>query len=476
MLFRFISALDRIDQVAGTIMLWGVVAFFLFFSFAIPHRFIMERFPRGSGLKLASRKNAHGIIFGYGLPFLSAFSPEHDEGHVIVFGGSGTGKTSAILIPTLQSWRGSGFVIDISGDICSHINRQGKVVFAPMNASTVRYDVFYEIRFLNNLDLIEEAIRRLSEQLMPLPIHASDSSAFFIKSGRNILCAALLAGYFSGMDFPDICRKVVDSSWQELFAWIDSSKNKAAVSYINSFYGANEKNTAGCKQAADEAVMAFARNIHIRNALRRPAQGEICLNARSVENCLMFVCVPEENLTALAPLLHLIIAQILDYITARPPENNRQILVALDEFAAFGKLEITQALRTVRKRHARIMVLTQSLADIDLIYGAEERRSLMNNFAFKAVLSAGDSDTQDYFSKLAGTKERTKRSITREGGPFAPKRETTTTERVPAVEPAKLASLKHRLIVFHLAGHAWVVKSPYYEDAKCALWRFLSKK
>ena len=49
------------------------------------------------------------------------------------------------------------------------------------------------------------------------------------------------------------------------------------------------------------------------------------------------------------------------------------ILFCLDEFASFGKLQITEALRKLRKRHIRIMVLTQSLAD--LVYDLRQRRT-----------------------------------------------------------------------------------------------------
>ena len=44
---------------------------------------------------------ARGVLLGkkYGL---LAYSPEPDEGHIIVMGPSGTGKTSALLIPTLR--------------------------------------------------------------------------------------------------------------------------------------------------------------------------------------------------------------------------------------------------------------------------------------------------------------------------------------------------------------------------------------
>ena len=56
---------------------------------------------------------ARGVLLGqkYGL---LAYSPERDEGHIIVMGPSGTGKTSALLIPTLRSWQGTALVVDIS--------------------------------------------------------------------------------------------------------------------------------------------------------------------------------------------------------------------------------------------------------------------------------------------------------------------------------------------------------------------------
>ena len=72
---------------------------------------------RKSQLKRTSKSKAKGIIFGkQGLSLV--YSPTQQEGHVAVFGGSGLGKTSALLIPTLRSWSGTSFTIDISGDIC----------------------------------------------------------------------------------------------------------------------------------------------------------------------------------------------------------------------------------------------------------------------------------------------------------------------------------------------------------------------
>ena len=80
------------------------------------------------------------------------------------------------------------------------------------------------------------------------------------------------------------------------------------------------------------------------------------------------------------------------------------ILFCLDEFASFGKLQITEALRKLRKRHIRIMVLTQSLADLDMIYGKDERKAMLGNFKFTVLLGCKDTETQEYFSKMIGDK------------------------------------------------------------------------
>ena len=146
----------------------------------------------------------------------------------------------------------------------------------------------------------------------------------------------------------------------------------------------------------------------------------------------------------------------------RPLDAKTPILLALDEFASLGKLDITPALRKARKRHTRIMVLTQSMADLDLIYGKEERASMMANFAFKAVLGAADTDTQEYFSKLIGMADAAKESRTLSG--LAPSSRTITTEQRYAVEPCSLANLGNNLILLHPGGYTRLRKAFYFKS------------
>ena len=160
-------------------------------------------------------------------------------------------------------------------------------------------------------------------------------------------------------------------------------------------------------------MILFATNPKLKKILRRPYRNEKAAHPGQLERRSVFVIIEESKLKVFAPLLHIITAQTLEYMTTRKPKSGKPILMCLDEFPALGKLDIMNALRTLRKRRVRIMVLVQSMADLDMIYGENERKSMMNCFLFQIVLGADDADTQDYFSRLIGERTVTRKSISR---------------------------------------------------------------
>lgn len=98
---------------------------------------------KGSGL--AADKAPNGFTFGL-LGGKKVYLPCDGEGHIAIFGGSGQGKTSALLIPSLRVWQGPFFCIDISGDISKNVPGEKKVLLAPDDPEhSVIYNVFDEI-------------------------------------------------------------------------------------------------------------------------------------------------------------------------------------------------------------------------------------------------------------------------------------------------------------------------------------------
>ena len=392
---------------------------------------------------------AKGILFGKKFGLLG-YSPEQDEGHILVLGPSGTGKTSALLIPTLRSWQGTALVVDISGDISANVNTPNKIVFDPTSESCIPYDVFASINAVADETERQERLEQLAYLLLPDKANDSEAGIFFCKNGRKMITAALICYYGMGWGFVEICEFFLGHDWRSLLNDIAKQQNLIANMFIGSFAGASEQNTAGCKQAADDALKLFATNDKIKNALRKVPSYEKAISPAMLETSSVYIYIPDEKLKIYGDLLRIITAQSMEYFSSRPTENKQTILFCLDEFASFGKLQIVESLRKLRKRRIRILVLTQSLADLDMIYGKDERKAMLGNFKFTVLLGCKDTETQDYFSKMIGDK----RSLMATDPNQKPQ---------PIIKPADLAHLEQDLFVICDDGAIRLHKNYYFK-------------
>lgn len=395
-----IETIDKISACAP----WLMAAAIAFAAFAVAYD--QRRKHKQAAVRFGTAARAHGVIFGKKGGRL-AYSPENSEGHIGVFSASGTGKTSAVGIPTLRRWQGTSFVVDISGDICRNCpNMPHKLVFEPDNSSTIPYNIFAPIDALKSSEDKAEALEQLAYLLMPEPPQLNENARFFLLNGRKILTASLIAFYGDGMDFIPICEKIVSSSWRDLFRAIDATENQNAQMYITSFIGTSEQNTAGCKQSCDDSLKLFATNGHIRRSVRRPMAAETAVEPRKIEENNLFVLITEDKLSLYSPLLNIISSQIMQYVGKRQISPQSQtILLFLDEFASL-KIDselVLDAVRRFRKRLCRLMILTQNIADLELIYGKAATRAILSNLRFKELLGGlGEPESQKYFSELIG--------------------------------------------------------------------------
>lgn len=449
---------------SNTIFLFSIVALVVGLAAWVLYHFGVIAAPkRGATPRVLTgfRRQAHGILFGKNTPFTVAYSPTDFEPHVAVFGGTGLGKTSSIILPTLQSWTGTAYVIDISGDISANLDNQDNLVFAPENPDSLPYNALASIDRLHDQAQRWEALERLCFLLMPeLPGHNDQGGAadFFNREGRKILTAAFLAYYDAGLDFGEIAEKFVGMSWRDLLNDIAATKHEKAAQFIRSFSGASEQNTAGCKQSADAALKFFATNEIVKPHLRRPRRGEAYIEPAELEHHTVCFVVSDAKLDLYTPLLQLVSAQVLDYFSDRPmTATSKKVLLCLDELASLGKLDLLPALRKFRKRGVRVLTSTQSLADLDLLYGKDMRRAILENQAYKIILGVSDLDSAEYFSKLIGDADPNKKTF------FDKIRgdiQDTRPRRIFA--PSELGNLKNHLVLIGPTGHLVLRKNFFF--------------
>lgn len=342
------------------------------------------------------------------------------------------------------------YMTDISGDISANVQAENKIIFDPTSKDCIPYNVFASIDAIGDETERLERLEQLAYLLLPDKANDSEAGVFFCKNGRKMITAALICYYGMGWDFIRICEHFLSNDWRSLLNDIASQQNQTANMYISSFAGASEQNTAGCKQAADDALKLFATNEKIKNALRKTASYEQSISPATLETNSIYIYIPDEKLKIYGDLLRIITAQSMEYFSARPKGNKQMILFCLDEFASFGKLQITESLRKLRKRHIRIMVLTQSLADLDMIYGKDERKAMLGNFKFTILLGCKDTETQEYFSKMIGDKPS-----------FG---DDENKNNRPIIRPAELAHLEQDLYVICDDGAVRLRKNFYFKS------------
>ena len=418
-----------------------------------------------TNLKIKNKHKAGGILFGLKSKHSGSvvYSPINDEGHVLCVGGSGIGKTSALLIPTLNSWANNGgtsLSIDISGDISNNITTPNKLVYAPADYTSTPFNIFGNIDRLTSREEQDKALDMLSLLIMPPNPNAGDGERYYNDMGRKILAASLISFYHQGKDFIEICTKINELNWRDLLNLIDESEDQKACVYINDFVGAEDRYTGNAKQCCNDAISIFVKDEALKGNIRRPQPNEIAFDATKTETHNCFILIKDEELEYYSKLSLILLSQCLEYFQKRSLYASHQILCCIDEAASLGTINLLPALRKFRKRKVRLFILTQGLSDLDLTWGSAERKAMMINFKYKIILECSEPEEQLYWAKLIG-EELTIRMGTSTS-------ETNHTNSICEtkdfiIAPCTLANLGKELILLYPGGFKKLYKNYYFE-------------
>ena len=396
--------------------------------------------------------NSGGVFFGKKDGVEIGKNVEED-GHVVVFGGSGSGKSSCFAIPTLNRYEQGAFIIDIKdgGELERKSTYQGKsYVFRPGDRNSLGYDPFW---FIDKKEP-EAGLKEIAYSLIPKdPKNPSD---FWILNEQRYLHAALYYCYDMGLSFLESCRTIHSLSSADLLERIKESNCAFAKAGMSDFFGMAAETLGGITAGVGNVISIFATEAEVMKVLtkREKITPELLLDGERI-----YVCIPEHKLDVYRELLQLVISQFSRYFERLKDDEVRPVLFVLDEFARLGKYEIfINGLATLRSKRVTIVILTQSVSQLDALYGHDNRKVILDNCAYKVVLNASDPDSQQYFSKLAGNYMKHRKSYTRGRSSSY----SISEHEEPIIRPEKLATLKKAMLISPY-GLQWVQKSPYYK-------------
>jgi type IV secretion system protein VirD4 len=358
-----------------------------------------------------------GVIFGKDKQGHLISLPSDAEGNIAVYGPPGSGKTAGVAIPSAMQFQGSVLAVDIKGDIYNYVSghaRRKIIRFCPdhPDALTIsaHYDPLQYIREINSARQ-KRAVEAMACTLIPSA--GGNDTHYFTDTARTFFQGILffLMNENPEITFPDVVHQILSGN---IFTWVKRSiagNCQNAKEKLDSYYGNNEKNVTGAYSTLTQALDSFSDPL--LDQLLLPGQDTISIK-RMNDGCDLYLQVDQANLEVYAPLMTLIINQIMDSLTRRPDKSTgtktRPILFLLDEFPqlTFSYEQIGSALSTLRSKNIQICLIQQNIAQLIAKYNEAQSRSLIGNCNYQFILGSNDAESSRYFSTLIGSKTRLK--------------------------------------------------------------------
>lgn len=420
----------------------------------------------GKTIKLVSSNNLHGAVFGKENEKY-VVKPETSDGHMIVIGGPGSGKSSCFAIPTLMSWKERVFAIDIKGELYEKTAKargiENAKVFNPTDCEAFGYDPFYMLR---NADDLSSEAKQIAMSICPLPPETKDP--FWITSAQNLLTGLVLYFYGLGYNFSQTMLEIKSKPIRESIDIImtdDRKETEIVKAHISEFDGMDAKTLSGVFAELSNHITVFATNSDLQRALS--GVGE-CITPADLENGKdIYCCIPEHKLDEWKDLLGMMCNQFLKSFMCRKENNKKPILFLIDEFPSLGKIEaISNGLATLRSKKIHIALIVQSKSQLNVTYGKDVAEVIADNCRYKAILSAGDKSTMEWCSALVGTYDKKKVSSNYNAdilGIGKGQGTSTGTEEKKIIKPEDFQYLQDVVCVFP-NGYKRLQKANYYED------------
>ena len=391
------------------------------------------------------------------------------DGHILIIGGSGSGKSSCLVIPfLLTNPNATVFAIDIKGELVSKGREKGDpriCVFSPHDHSGYGFDAFYGISNLSSQQVILSCMQTISYSLIPL---GNTSEQFWPISARNMLIGLLVHYYNAGCtDLITIIDCILGCPIRDQIEEIINSDAPTSNSYkyLSQYYGMADATLLSVFSNMANALSCFSDE-NLRWAFSgaaRKVSPDTLESGKSV-----FLSIPEHKLAPYAGPLAMIVNLTLDALSKRP-EGSHRIFILLDELGRIvssgGALDgLIDASMTLRSRAVTLCLVVQQIESLLAGFSEHKVTTLVGNCNIKIVLDASSSKTQktvcsDWVPKYI------QRRQSKSTGSRSPSHSTSFEER-DRLSPSDLMELtrNEEVVVITPLGYSMIKKVPYYKD------------
>ena len=444
-------------------------------------RFLHPKVP-----KALLHKEPCGIVFGMDKrtgKYVCQDIAKRGIAHELIIGGSGSGKSSCFIIPTLLCNQDQTVVaIDIKGELSAKSVKyavaaaDGRIcILNPNDRTMYGFDLLHELNVIAE-PTTQQIVSTWQQIAVCLITKAPDEKdPYWSDSARN-LCMGLGIYYYKQgcTEFIDVVDRILGAPiTEQVTEVLDNAKpTSPEYRYIVQFGDLTDDKgrvTLGTifSNLANKLTL-FVNDADLRYWLKtNPRRCSPYTVFR--EHKSMYIVLKEEKLDVYAGLLKLIIDQLLKEAERLPDisgGDGNNVLFVIDELPRIlqaSKLtSLLSGTKTLRSKGVILCMVTQSYSALQQAYSRQEVDDLINNCEFVVCLSAKDPSTAKMISAWCG--KYLERSVSRQDGRSKSKSTSYTDKDI--LTEADLLKLQESGEAILISPYGWnrIKKTPYYKD------------
>lgn len=358
---------------------------------------------RASAGIILGRANGRYLVFG-------------GSEHVMLYAPTRTGKGVGVVIPNLLNWAGSVVVLDVkrenwaatAGFRAAH--GQSVRLFDPLAAdgATARYNPLAHIARADAVATLDE-LQRIATMLFPAPPRSDPFWAEAARTGFIGVGAMVAQTPELPLTLGEILRQLTTGEPKTRLlemiqqrAQNQTPLSPGCVSALSDFCGAADTTFASIRQTLTSRLGLWL------NPLVDQATAESDFDLRTLRDQpqSIYLAAAPENLARIAPLYSLLMQQLVDLNTRalpNPGQDDRQVLVLLDEFSRLGQAEaIAHGFSFVAGYGLRLLAVLQSPSQLRAQYGQDLADEIMTNCGVEVAFTPKDIKAAQTLSDRLG--------------------------------------------------------------------------
>ena len=388
------------------------------------------------------------------------------EGHAMILGVSGSGKSRRGTIPMVLSVLQNGesaVIVDPKGEL---YNNTLSMVPEDYEVHVIDFRDFFDINaegwnplmtpyVLYKSDdprdrhIAEEMIENLAYSMYP---KAPNTDPFWVDEARNVFLAAVYglfeAGKVSEINLASVFHFISlgEERWGaemflKHFADIQGISENVKMQ-IKSYVTTANDTRGGIRSTFLNGLSAFSRNSAVRDFL---ARNDLNINnIRGDKKTVIYVIIPDET-EIYDRLAGVLVTQLATHYI-RIAQNDHagrlpiRVNMILEELGNIGSSipNLPHLMTAGRSRNIRLAFVLQSMSQLKDIYGESKSSTIIGNADVKMVFRVHNYETLNEFSKLCG-----ERIVGYEGRP---------TVNAPLITPAQLSVMETGQALVFVSG------------------------